>query len=524
MKAVTAETMRRLDAVTIRDYQIPGRVLMERAGKAVADAIAAQFLRRQPASHVPVCLCAGKGNNGGDAFVTARHLKMRGVPVCIRTTCFVADYTGDARSHVLQALADGIVCRECPDPVDWASTPGDAGDAISLIVDGILGTGFKGPVGGTACAAIEWINRMGRHIPVVSIDLPSGLNADTGTPEPIAVRADLTITLGLPKTGLLLSPATDHVGRVCPGWIGIPDALIAECDDHLHLITRDDCMQWMPARPATSHKGTFGHLLVIGGSTLFTGAPILAGLAALRSGVGLLTMLVPGALKTAATARMPEAMVAAPPDSSGETLSVDALRALPRPPSAFQAVIAGPGMGQTPATRTLLDNLLQTPPDALVLDADALNLLAGQSGTLRACSAPRRVLTPHPGEAARLLGCDIEMVQQDRLSAARQLAELTGSTVVLKGAGTVVTAPGEPPWINRTGNPGMAKGGMGDVLAGIIGALLAQGLCAMDAARLGVFLHGTAGDCAAGEQSQPGLTAQDVIACLPAAWHTLACR
>jgi len=437
MKTVTTAQMRQLDARTIA-AGTPGAVLMERAGRAVAQH-AGEFLRQHNAREV--LLLAGKGNNGGDAVVAAKFLAEAGfAPTLV---------THDKLAGKLPA------------------TP--------LIVDGLLGTGLTGEVREPYRSAIEFINNSRSY--VIAIDVPSGLG--TGT----CVRADLTVTFGLPKIDLLKPAAVNFVGRLEVADIGL---LTDDVTSDVELITRADIV--VPERKRSAHKGTFGHLLIIAGAESYTGAPVLCAHAAARSGVGLVTLAVPRAIYPIVAANCPPEVMPRPL----ETLTGN-----------FDAVAIGPGLGRG-AKVPQFD--LPT-----VLDADALDLPAIRAGM---------VLTPHPGEMARLTGKTAAEVQADRWETARQFARAKNVTLALKGAGTVVTDATGKLWINMTGNPGMAKGGMGDVLTGIIGALLAQGLPALEAAKAGVFLHGLAGDLAAQRVGLPSVLATDLIESLGAAFST----
>ena len=468
MKVVTTEQMRALDQRTIA-AGTPGVELMERAGCAVARH-ASKLLRHRATR--AVLLFAGKGNNGGDAFVAARHLAADGCTPTLVMLCQPGDLTGDARTH-FQKLA-GITI------VAW---PGKL-PATDLIVDGLLGTGLAGKVREPYAAAIRFINAT--RVPVVAIDVPSGLG--TGT----CVRADVTVTFGLPKIDLLQPAAMDFIGRLEIADIG----LLAATDvvDDVELLTRADTI--LPVRNRSAHKGTFGHLLIIAGAEGYTGAPVLCAHAAARSGVGLVTLAVPRNIYGIIAGNCPPEVMPVP---------LDRLPALEN----FNAVAIGPGLGRAPETQKFVRDFVAKLTIPVVVDADALGAVTLRSGL---------VLTPHPGEMARLIGKTAQDVQANRWEIARQFAREHDVTLALKGAGTVVTDKSGKLWINSTGNPGMAKGGMGDTVTGIIGALLAQGLPALAAAKAGVFLHGRAGDLAAERTGQTAMLATDLIASLGAAF------
>ena len=468
MKVVTTEQMRALDQRTIA-AGTPGWELMERAGRAVANA-ALEQLNHRPAP--AVLLFAGKGNNGGDAFVAVRHLAAAGCVPTLVLLCRPGDLTGDARTH-FQKLT-GIAILEWP-----ATLP-----ATDLIVDGLLGTGLAGEVREPYAAAIRFINAA--RAPVVAIDIPSGLG--TGT----CVRADATVTFGLPKIDLLQPAAADFVGRLAVADIGLlPPSAVA---DGVEWLTRTDII--LPERKWSAHKGTFGHLLIIAGAEGYTGAPVLCAHAAARSGVGLVTLAVPRNIYEIVAGKCPPEVMPVP---------LDRLPALEN----FTAVAIGPGLGRAPETQAFVRDFVAKLKLPVVVDADALAAV-----TVR----PGLVLTPHPGEMGRLIGKTAQEVQANRWDIARQFTRDHDVTLALKGAGTVVTDKAGKLWINSTGNPGMAKGGMGDALTGIIGALLAQGLPALETTKAGVFLHGCAGDLAADRVGQTTMLATDLIASLGVAF------
>jgi len=500
MKAVTTEQMRELDRRTIA-AGTPGVELMERAGYEVARATFALLKKRDARS---VLLFAGKGNNGGDAFVVARHLAGAGCTATLVLLCRRGELQGDALHHFQQLVGvrvvewDEIVGQAAGLPSGSKTTAGGP-PALqelvqetqpALIVDGLLGTGLTGEVREPYASAIQFINRL--HLPVIAIDIPSGL----GTPT--CVRADVTVTIGLPKIDLLKHP--DCVGRIEVAEIGLlregepPGEPEVRQEPHppgefdIELITRADIV--LPARKRDSHKGDFGHLLIIAGSEGYTGAPVLCAHAAARSGVGLVTLAVPRNIYPIVAANCPPEVMPCPLDSL--------------PQGTFDAVSIGPGMGRSSETQIFVREFL-TRTKALVVDADAL-----YASLIR----PGMVLTPHPGEMGRLLGKSAKEVQADRWEIARQFAREKDVTLVLKGAGTVVTDKSGRLWINSTGNPGMAKGGMGDALTGIIGALLAQGLTPLEAAKAGVFLHGQAGDLAAERRGEASMLTTDLIEAL----------
>jgi NAD(P)H-hydrate epimerase len=515
MKLVTSAQMRELDRRTIEEFGTPGEVLMERAGEGVTAAVVRIAERSGRLGCVRVV--AGKGNNGGDAFVVARCLHEMGLPVQLILTAERAALQGDALIHFERMLEAGV---QPVAPVQDEGLPPDNIDADrELVVEGILGTGISGAPRGDAKEAIALVNQLGMHRPVIAIDVPSGLNSDTGDAAGAVVQADVTVTMGLPKRGLVAPQAADAVGNIEVVDIGIPSDYTAELPDDTGLITPADLRHLFPRRQRASHKGTYGHVLLIGGSREFSGAIAMAAMSAVRSGVGLVTVLTPAAIVSTVAALVPEAMVHGAPDRVDGTLAAEAMTYWPHDLDAFDAVLVGPGLTRSLDAQNLCRAVIESATVPLVLDADALPD-AANAGLVAATRAPL-VLTPHPGEMARLLGCDTAAVQAERLQTARNTAARTGATVVLKGHGTIVAQPDGSATINPTGNPGMASGGMGDVLAGLLAGLLAQGMAPNDAARAAVFLHGRAADLAAWQEAQSSITATDVIAMLGSAFHEL---
>ena len=498
------------------DHGIPGVVLMERAGHGVADAV----MRLAAASRLDrpaILLFAGKGNNGGDAFVAARILHEQGRHSVVWLSARASEVTGDARTHLDRMVAAGVSLYELPEPAQWGAVPGlEEMSGPAIVVDGLLGTGIEGAARGSVACAIRVVNRLGLRCPVVAIDIPSGLNSDTGLAAGEAVTADVTVTMALPKAGLTEPAALNCVGSVEVVDIGIPGDVVDSVDAVGEMIAAADLGAMLSRRERASHKGTYGHVLILAGAPGFAGAAMLAARAAIRSGTGLVSALVPQSIAASVDAAVPEAMVHPGAMTASGALSADCLDDWGRDPGAFDAILAGPGLTAADSSRELVERLLACTCGPLVLDADALNVVAGRTGLLLSAK-PSLVLTPHPGELARLLDCSTDEVQSDRRAAVRQASEATGAVVILKGAGTLVAAPDGETALNLTGNPGMASGGTGDVLAGLLAGLLAQGHPAVDAARLAVFLHGRAGDLAAWRGSQLTLTAGDVIEALPAA-------
>jgi hydroxyethylthiazole kinase-like uncharacterized protein yjeF len=498
MKAVTTEQIRHLDQRTIA-AGTPGEELMERAGLAVARS-AIEFLKRRDAR--AALLFAGKGNNGGDAIVAARHLAGAGCHPTLVLLCRRQELQGDPLAH-FQKLVSGIHVFELPTLDQLSEIVAETEPAV--IVDGLLGTGLKGEVREPYATAIKVIN--GLHRPVVAIDIPSGLDSDTGEVCGVCDQADVTVTMGLPKIGLLKPAAADFVGRIEVADIGFAQTFIEEIQTDVELLTASDVAPLVPRRHRSAHKGEFGHLLVIAGSEGYTGAPVLAAHAAARAGAGLVTLAVPRNIYPIVAGKCPPEVMPRPFDGIPDVVG-------------FNAVAIGPGMGQQADTQKMVWKVVSSCSVPMAVDADALNTVAQATTALKRLQRPL-VLTPHPGEMARLVRQTTKEVQAHRWEVARNFAQEYGITLILKGAGTVITDKSEKLWINSTGNPGMAKGGMGDALTGIIGALLAQGMTPLDAARAGAFVHGLAGDLACQKLGEQAMLPTDLIDHLGAAFTAL---
>lgn len=509
MRFLTVDQMRAADAAAVSQTGLPSMALMTRAGTALARAVERVAALRGFKS---VFVIAGHGNNGGDACVAARCLYEDGFHVQVVMTCVPATLKGDAREAWDEMRTNGVPYVVLASPESWDSDLAIcSGTAIrqGILIDGVLGTGCKGAPTGAAEKAIVWINRMREHAAVVAVDLPSGMNGDTGEAEGAVVHADVTVTFARPKRCFLNAKQAFLVGHLEVADIGIPDAV---CDtgaagEPCRLIAYPALAKPIPGRAWDAHKGCFGRVCVLGGSADFAHAPVLSALGAVKSGAGLVTLAVPPQSAYAAAAWVPEAMLRVIEAPQGD-LSVEALNARCSDWMNSDVMVAGPGMTPSERVCSVIAQLWGSYSGKLVLDADGLNALAALGGNRPVpCAGQERIITPHPGEAARLLGTTVGEVQADRLSAVRRLADRYQAVAVLKGAGTLVCAPGGLPLLNRTGNPGMASGGTGDVLAGVTGALWAQGWDAEAAAATAVWAHGAAGDAAAFSEGQFAVSA-----------------
>lgn len=501
MKLVTAAQMRTLDQAAIAGG-ISSLDLMERAGEGIARAV-----QRLVGAPGPIGVVLGRGNNAGDGIVAARHLRAAGYVCQLLLTHPPEDFSPDAKTHWN---------RIAPGPADWRLvTPATIEAALhpcTGLIDALLGTGLAKAVRAPLDQIILAINAFAGH--VISADIPSGLSADTGQPLGIAVEASTTVTFGLPKLGLLLD-TQGHVGHIEVVDIGLPQGLTDALDTSVELSNVSYFRSDWPKRPAESHKGTFGHLLVIAGSTGKIGAGYLASLAALRMGAGLVTYALPQAAYDKFPTDALEVMVAPLPDGATGQWTTQANAQLDTLLAGKTALAIGPGLGQSKATGESICRLLQHSALPIVLDADALNAVAGHLDVLNR-QAPT-ILTPHPGEMARLIGQSASAVQVNRLSIAKAFAQQHGVWLVLKGHRTIIAGPDGTCLINPTGNPGMATAGSGDVLTGMLSGLITQGMPLASAIAAAVYLHGLAGDLAAAQRGEAAMIASDIIAAVPEA-------
>jgi ADP-dependent NAD(P)H-hydrate dehydratase / NAD(P)H-hydrate epimerase len=504
MRILNATQMREADRQTIEEVGLASLVLMENAGRQIVSAIEAAYENRLSGR---VAILSGKGNNGGDGFVIARTLAQRGVDVSVFLLASVAQVKGDARINLDILGRLGIGVMEVDDEQRWELHASEV-QRCSLIVDAIVGTGLSSPLSGLLETVVADVNVMG--IPIVSVDLPSGLSADTPHLLGQCVSAAMTVTLAAPKLSLLVPPGEDHAGDVVIADIGIPyDVIDALEGRQIELLTPEQVRLIVQPRPADSHKGDYGRVTVVAGSRGKTGAAHLAGLGALRSGAGLVTIATAASclpvVASLAAEYMTEPLAEGPDGLIGES-AVEAVLAL-----RHDVIACGPGLGRGDGARAFVQALVERSPVPLVLDADAILAFADAPGRLVGRDERTIVITPHPGEMAQLLGRSIEDVQANRIELAGEFAATHQVHVVLKGHRTVIASPSGLIGINPTGNPGMATGGTGDVLTGMIAAWLAQLLDPDAACRLAVFLHGAAGDLAAAHEGRVSMIASDLL-------------
>ena len=499
MKVVTAAQMAALDQQAIRQIGIPGAILMENAGRALAHACA----RRWPRARKVLVVC-GPGNNGGDGFVAARTLLDMGWdPLCLLLGS-ISRLAGDAALHasIYQKVGGHFLETREGEPLPAAAREMD------LVVDALFGTGLRRPLEGLPADLVAWMNGLG--LPIAAADMPSGICSDTGRELGRAVRATLTVTMGLPKRGLFLYPGAACAGELLVADIGIPARILRSDVLPGELLERDQVQSLLPQRPPTAHKGTCGSVLVLGGSRRYPGAPFLAAEAALRVGAGLVVVACPAEIRFGPAAGLREILSIGLPSPHGVVQPEDLSALLPLDPK-VRALCLGPGLSRNDSVCEAIHDLLAKTDVPVVLDADALFAIAG-GGPLRRGG----VLTPHPGEMATLLGAPLADLEADRVGSAVRCAREYRAVVVFKGAPTIVADPdGERYWINTSGGSVLAQGGTGDVLAGAVAGLLGQGLTPAAAARAAVFLHGRAGDLCASEQGPRGVLAGEVARALP---------
>jgi ADP-dependent NAD(P)H-hydrate dehydratase / NAD(P)H-hydrate epimerase len=501
MKILTAEQMASIDRRAIERYRIPSIVMMENAAISVADAISESF----PEARSAVIFC-GSGNNGGDGFAVARHLAGRSMLVSVVLLGSEQRLTPDAKTNHEICLAIGM-------RVDRAESEDDVEDAVAhaaaseVVVDAIFGTGLSRAVDGWRASLIESLNALSR--PIVAVDLPSGLNGSSRHLDGPAIQADLTVTFVQPKIPHVFAPASDCCGSVVVADISVPEEAIEQEGCRLDLITPDEAAGCFAPRDADTHKGTWGHVVIVGGSEGRTGAAIMAARAAVRGGAGLVTV---------ATDRQSAAVI--------DTVSIESMtRSFEITRGAVaeilellegkDAALVGPGLPDDEVSYEMVRQLVAEASVPLVIDASGLNAFAGRIADI--ASEQTRVITPHPGELARLLGRSTTEINDDRIAYALEAATISGAIVVLKGHQSLVADPDGRVSVNPTGNPGMGSGGMGDVLAGLLGALVARSDAVFEAARAAVYLHGFAADMLRDAQSDTGLRAMELAEALPRA-------
>jgi ADP-dependent NAD(P)H-hydrate dehydratase / NAD(P)H-hydrate epimerase len=529
MKALTAAEMREVDRLTTERFGIPSIQLMENAGHAVAD-VYRRIAYTDALRTRSICVLCGKGNNGGDGFVAARDLKavVKAVRVCLFAN--PDELRGDAATNLQRWRDCGGEVVSVIDEKTWDAVKADVLVA-DVIVDAIFGTGFRGALSGAIAQAIEDINKLSRDTTaarpalILAVDTPSGLPSDGQSPESLVLRAHQTVTFTAPKIGQLISNSSDALGKLSVVDIGSPATLIDEVGKGALRWSEPGEFARLPlVRQTDGHKGLYGHILIVAGSVGKSGAAVMAGSGALLAGAGLVTIATPDAVLPIVSSAHPELMTEPLVGRKDGTISRENLaNRLSNIAKGKTIVAIGPGLGQDGETREFIHAFVQQTNLPIILDADGLNAFAGQADKLRERKTEFLAITPHPGEMARLLNCSTKDVQADRVKAAQEAAKRWNAHVVLKGAHTIIAAPSGAMFVNTTGNPGLAKGGSGDTLTGILAAMTGQ-FKTDDWLRvlvLGVYLHGAAADLAVAGTDPSGLLASEVAAAVPKARREL---
>ena len=519
MYLTTSAEMRTLDRLAIEKFGLPEVVLMENAAQNLARAALKHWPLR-PGSKI--IILAGPGQNGGDGLALARIFSGRGYkPLTFLVQAPGRQPSGAAAVNlaVIRNLGLSLTFLESETAplLPWAEA--------DLVVDALFGTGLDRPLTGPAALVLASLSQakkdMGERLRILAVDLPSGLSGDDGRWWGPPCPADLTVTLGFPKVGLYLGEGPEAAGKIMVGDIGLTPAMLEPAPPKGRLSDPEEMRGLLPARPLTGHKGSFGHVLLAGGARGRTGALVLAAHGALRSGAALVTALHPASLGAIYETKLTEAMTLELPEERPGELAAEAGEVILGYAQGREALLLGPGLGLGGEATAAVRRVAKAAELPLVLDADALTALAGQPELVKEGRSPV-VLTPHPGEAARLLGTTSAAIQADRLGSARCLAERSGAVVILKGHHSLICEPEGHFYLNPTGGPHLAVGGSGDLLAGLVAGLLAQGLTGFQAAALAAWVHGRAGDLTRNEQGPWGLTPTEFAAALPRAWAELA--
>ena len=530
MKALTAAEMQEVDRLTTERFAVPSHQLMENAGQSVAEVFLEQYAHKMTNPPGRVAVLCGKGNNGGDGFVVARHLKEEAEQVHVYLFAKPEELRGDAAKN-FQRWRDLGDVTTVQSAADWDKARTDISSA-EVIIDALLGTGIRGAATGLIAQAIEDVNRLShdataaRPAWIVAVDTPSGLPSDGEAAAGPVIKAHWSVTFTAPKIGQLISLQAGCCGQLVVRDIGSPAALIEEVGKGSLRWAGPDELAGLPLiRAAESHKGTFGHLLLLAGSLGKTGAAVLAGQAALRGGAGLVTIATPEPALPVIASMQPEFMTEGLPATTEGTFALEAIRSgeLAQALKGITALSIGPGVGQHPETQEFLRSVVAETDLPIVLDADGLNAFASHGYLLEKKRTKSLVVTPHPGEMARLLGSTIPQVQHDRVKTASDAAKKWNAVVVLKGFHSIIAGPQGEVFVNTTGNPALAKGGSGDVLTGLLGALIAQ-FGTQDLVRvvaLGVYLHGLAADLLAEQSDASGVLAGEVAHAIPFARRKL---
>ncbi len=512
MRIVTANIMQQMDKTTIEDFNIPGIILMENAGRGVYNIIKTDLMNCLTPY---VLVVAGPGNNGGDGFVIARHLHINGIKTKVFLLAPKEKFKGDAKTNLDILFNLNLEIKEILSEEDLFKNKMDIVHA-GLIVDAIFGTGLTRALEGRFALIVNEINRAQK--PVIAVDIPSGLSADTGKVLGACIKADVTATMALAKVGQLIYPGLDYVGKLKIVDISMPKEAISRFDAYSFLLDAEYIKTLIPKRPPEAHKGTTGHLAILAGSKGKAGAAELVCKGALRAGAGLVTLISCNSIWHIMMQKLKEAMTFGVESTEAGEVSDKELPKIFEFIKDKKALAIGPGLGLSESAQNVARTLCTRAEIPVIIDADAITAIGKDLSIVKNAPVPR-LLTPHPGEAARLLGCTSKDIQQNRIEAAQEIASKSNSIVVLKGARTIIAAPSKTFAINPTGNAGMATGGMGDVLTGIIAGLVAQGLSCWQAACLGVYIHGKASDMLSSSKGPMGYLASEVADEIPRIWR-----
>ncbi len=511
MRIVSIEEMRKIDRLAIKGLGIPGVVLMENAGQSVVSAMEDFF---EMDSVIRITIVCGKGNNGGDGFVVARYLLNQDISVDVFIVSdSLSSVSQDAKKNldILMGLGEKpLLIKDTRGLNNLKSSLNDA----DLVVDALFGTGFNGKIKGIASRVVKEINES--ELNIVAVDTPSGIDSNTGAVSGEAVRADLTVTMGLPKTGQLLYPARHYVGELYVADIGFPEQVIEEIQPAGTFVDREVLQRFIPWRSPNLHKGAFGRILIIAGSTGMTGAAVMSGTSALRAGAGLVYLAIPEHLNCIVEGKCTEVITIPVQQTDTGSISLKAYEQIMDEVKKVDVVAIGPGMSHDPETQKLVRKIVKTVDTPLLVDADGINALAGHTGILKKRKKPT-IITPHPGEMARLTGKKIGVIESERIAVSQKYAAEWGVVLVLKGVPTIVAERDGSFWLNPHVNSGLATAGSGDVLTGLIIGFLAQKTTPVAAAVSGVYIHSLAGELLRDTKGEHALIAGDLVEAIPQA-------
>ncbi len=510
MKIVNVKEMRKIDRITIKELGIPGMVLMENAGQSVVSAMEDFFEMDNVSRLTVVC---GKGNNGGDGFVVSRYLLNQGKYVDLFLVGNVNGIKGNAKKNLDILKGIGLKPKTITSVKDIEKLNRSIRDS-EVIVDAIFGTGFKGKISGIGSKVVTELNESG--LSIVSVDTPSGIDSNSGQVSGVAVKADMTVTMGLPKIGQFLYPAKNYVGELYVADIGFPEQIIEQVSPLGTLVDKDILRRFIPWRPVNLHKGAFGRVLIVAGSTGMTGAAAMSANSALRAGAGLVYLTIPERLNPILEVKCTEAITIPVSETIEGSIGLEAYKQIMEHVSNVDVLAIGPGMSRNKETQKLIRKVVKNATVPLLIDADGINAFMGYTEILKKRTKPT-ILTPHPGEMARLIDSSARNVDENRLEIARKFAEEWGVILVLKGVPTIISKYDGVYWLNNYANSGLATGGSGDVLSGLIIGFLAQKTSLLAAVVSGVYVHSMTGEVLKEKMGEHSIIAGDLLDAIPAA-------